>query len=170
MKCTPRYESVPVAARVRGSLVSGHVYETFTSLKFQLGTLKSGPGFPVDRLIAGKSFTFSLKGTSQHSADEEDLKNSSAAQVTDGSVRVVFTPSGRAASSVLAAKATGATSCAKTYPLWWSKKKRACFAVSASAKWRHTTSWTMDQAGQPCKGSDTKSASWTSPADAVLGR
>ena len=131
VKCTPQIAIVPVAGRVGNSLVSGSVNERLTSLSFKLGTGKSGlPGFPLDQLIAGKSFTLSLKGSTRNlPVTKDDLKNKKQTTVTDGTLRVVFTPRARATASLRKPAAKQAASCAKTYPAWWSTGKRACFSL-----------------------------------------
>jgi hypothetical protein len=83
------------------------------------------------------------------------------ANVTTASVRVVFTPRGRATAARSPARAT-ATTCQKTYVEWWSTKKRACFLVSANAQWTQTKRWTQDQNGGACNGSLTTKMRWSS--------
>jgi hypothetical protein len=159
--CSPRIERVPVAARANGSLVAGDMSAHGVSLRMLVG-LTAKPGFPIDRLMAGKGFKITLAGKSI--VRKEDFETQKQANVTTGSTRVVFTPSSRTAASVHNPHAAG-TTCPTTYDEWWSKKRRACFLVSASASWRHTITWKQDDSmGRPCKGSDLRSMSWTIPA------
>jgi hypothetical protein len=161
VNCGTQIELVPVAGRVGGGLVSGTLSERLIALSFTLGQGKAGAwGFPLDRLAAGKSFTVSLKGKSV--LRKEDLEATKQGRVTAGSTRLVFTPRARARAAARRPSAAAAT-CAATPPEWWSKKQRACFSINASAQWRNVASWTTDENGQPCKGSDTRSMSWTSP-------
>ncbi len=158
--CQSRAESVQLASRVGTSLVIGSMRDGFMPLRFKIGTTKKGPGFPLDRLIAGKGFTISLKGKSI--VNQEDLKIHKYANVTTGSAKVVFTPRARAVSRLRAPAAPDASRCQKTYVSWWSTKKRACFLITANAQWTQTKRWTRDQNGGACNGSLTTKMRWSS--------
>ena len=69
--------------------------------------MSARPGFPIDRLMAGKGFAIALEGKSK-----PDFSNQKYANVTSGSVRIVFTPSTRSAAST--APQTAAAACPKT--------------------------------------------------------
>jgi hypothetical protein len=52
-------------------------------------------GFPLNRLLAGKGFSYSSRGTNRNTKRvRDDLRYAGYAYATDGSMRVVFTPVG----------------------------------------------------------------------------
>jgi hypothetical protein len=157
--CSSNMQIVPLAARANGSLVGGQLTDSYVSLTVRVAGASGKPGFPLDRLIAGKGFTLSLKGQSV------DKKN-----FTTGSLRIVFTPRRRALSAARRSTTAAATTCAKTHPDWWSKSRRACFVVTANASWQEETSWTRDRNGVSCTGSDFTKMRWsTAPSTFWIG-
>ena len=67
--------------------------DTNVSLQLTDAKRKGKPGFPLDRVLAGKGFSYSHSGTNRNSRITRDqLRTNGYAYVTDGSVKIVFTP------------------------------------------------------------------------------
>ncbi len=92
--CSSNAQIVPIAARIGGSRVGGQLTDSYVSLAINVARPADGkPGFPLDRMTAGKAFTLALSGKSV--SNQEDVKLKKQETVTTGSVRIVFTPRAR---------------------------------------------------------------------------
>jgi hypothetical protein len=174
--CAVNTNPVPVAGRLGTTIVGGTLTETTLTLnRIAIGRRANGaPGAPLDQITRGAGFAITLRGTTKDSAAmKEQLAAGKQATYTEGSARIVFTPVARkaqrrvpadagAAPRSLAATRTRGATCAKTYPGWWSTTTRACFRVTASARWQLRQSWTQDSSGAPCVGAETTTVSWKS--------
>lgn len=90
--CPHRHEQIALGGRTFGSTVSGGFTASAATLAFT-GATSGRAAFPVDRLIAGKGFSYVNRGTTRNSeATRDELAVSGAAYVTDGSLKAVFTP------------------------------------------------------------------------------
>lgn len=172
--CPDQMNPVPVVGRLGTSLVGGTLTDSTVTLNgFKVGRRANGvPGSPLDEIRRGVRFVITLSGTTKDLAStKEELALKKQATYTEGTVRIVFTPVARtprrAPSSYTARKGGAATDaagteCATTYPAWWSTKRRACFLVTASARWQLTKTWAQDSGGAECRGAETTSMSWKS--------
>lgn len=172
--CATNTNPVPVVGRLATSLVGGTLTESSVTLNgFRVGRTANGrPGAPLDQISRGVGFVISLRGTTKDTTSmKSDLAAGKQATYTEGSVRIVFTPVVRRAQRALSShggRVNAATvtanraACAKTYPDWWSTRKRACFLVTVSARWQVTKTWKQDLNGAPCVGSEGTTMSWRS--------
>lgn len=93
--CATRHEVIVVETKGRKSRVSAGYGETTSYLAFDGVTELGKAGFPLDRLLAGRGFSYSSHGTNRNTQQtRDDLRNGGYAYLTDGSVKVVFTPAG----------------------------------------------------------------------------
>ncbi len=91
--CTTRHGVIVVETGVRKSRVSASYSDTHINLAFKGVTGLGKAGFPLDRLLAGKGFSYASRGTTRTTQQTRDsLKNGGYAYVMDGSMRIVFTP------------------------------------------------------------------------------
>ncbi|HET9287375.1 MAG TPA: hypothetical protein VFO26_07460 [Gaiella sp.] len=170
--CGTQIHPVPVAGRLGTSLVRGSVSDAGVLLgEFRFGRgVRGAPSPPLAQLSRGAGFTISLAGTTKDLAStRQDLANGKQATYTEGAVRIVFTPVARKLQRTPSARlARGHTvggaspTCATTFPVWWSTKKRACFLVTATARWQLKRTWTQDEYGAACNGAETTTMSWKS--------
>ena len=90
--CDREHVPVVLGGRVLGTTVGGSYGPLFIQLRL-VGPKSGAHAFPIGRLLAGKGFSYSSRGTTRNTEQtREDLALSGAAYVTDGSMRVVFTP------------------------------------------------------------------------------
>jgi hypothetical protein len=169
--CGTQIRPVTVVGRIGTSLVSGSLSEAGVGLSdFSFGRpVKGRPGAPLDQLSRGAGFAITLSGTTKDLAStKQDLAATKQATYTEGTVRIVFTPVARKTQRTLSARVAQATvgvassTCAKTFSGAWSRKRRGCFLVTASARWQVKKTWTQDEYGAPCNGAETTTMSWKS--------
>jgi hypothetical protein len=169
--CPIQTNPIPVVGRVGTSLVGGTLTESQVTLNgFKIGRRANGaPGAPLDQISRGVGFTITLSGSTKDLATtKQELALKKQVTYTEGSVRIVFTPVARKAQSAARAKRSTAarraagTTCPKTYPGWWSTKKRACFVVTANARWQLKKTWAQDRNGADCVGAETTRMWWKS--------
>ena len=90
--CADEHVAVVLGGRVLGTTVGGSYGPLHIQLRL-MGPKSGAHGFPIERLLAGKGFSYSSRGTTRNTKQtRDDLAASGATYVTDGSMRVVYTP------------------------------------------------------------------------------
>ena len=92
--CVAPYGAATDSGGLQSTSIRALNYDATSANLYFSGTKGRGKaGFPLDKLLAGKAFSYSSRGTNRDSQRVRgDLRYRGYAYATDASMRIVFTP------------------------------------------------------------------------------